>query len=375
MDIVFDTNSLHYDYRLKGTAINKVVIAAKTGNHRVYIPEVVQREMEKHFKQDLENLYKEIDKGVKRYTSITGEKGTHAINDAIFKNHLRNYHRNLKKRMKDLGIHTLKLARNAESTLMNKAVNKKKPFKESGVGTPDVLIWQSIIAAAEKYSGVKSITSPRIIFVTNNSDDFCDKKTIPNLHPDLLNDLAELEIPFQVIKIVLTTEDAFELIYESSDEIIAKDIKNFISNTSFLKHDLYINLTKKIMDFLPGQTFEPEEVGLPDFYESPTIDMFYEDFYFEQGTVQKLSDEDISIDWDISVTCLLDIFVPKSELGYIDKENAASVYDYNWNDHYAAAQIEKKIWFTLAIITNEKLETIESFEMTINEERNTQREN
>lgn len=54
----------------------------------------------------------------------------------------------------------------------------------------------------------------------------------------------------------------------------------------------------------------------------------------------------------------------------MDDDEAPSVYDYDWNDHYVAAQIEKNVWFTIDLNIDAKLFTINNHSIEVNEDKN-----
>lgn len=369
MDVILDTNSLHNDHFLKGADIDKLSITAKKGGHIICIPEVVVQEMKKHFIKTLEQSYKQVGKGFRDFERITGENMKNPFAMRILKKFTKEYEKLFRNRCKELNISILTIPKNEEDTILKKAVKRLKPFKDSGAGYPDALIWSTILQRAEKFSEDEVVGSPRIIFVTNNHTDFCESDAYA-LHPDLISELNDLEINPAIIKVSPNLDSAFKLIFESSDEIIRKDIMKFIESASFYKSDLNDQVIKRIMKYLPYKSFESDEVGFPDSFESPTIDMFNEDFEFEIESIDVLSENEIAIKWNVSLTCLFDIYVPKADLAYFEDDNMPSVYDYNWNSHYVAAQTEKKVWFTVEVIVDHILHHIQSFEMDINEEIN-----
>lgn len=370
MDIILDTNSLYNDFLLNGADINKIVIKARNKGHNVCIPEVVTHEIIKHFGNAADGAYKHIEKGLKDYERATGESLKSPLTKELLDAQIKGYPRKLRKRIKELGITILAIPEGQEHTLMVKAVNRKKPFKDSGVGFPDALIWTTILKRAEKFSEEEAVASPRIIFVSNNHKDFCGSDKF-DLHPDLCKELIAMGIRPEVIKIVPSIEETSKMLFVSSDEIVKKDIVRYVSASDFKSSELYKEITKRIMKYLPFKSFQPEELGLPESFEDPSIDMFDEDFEFVLDSVEILSNTEISIKWDVSLTCLFDFYVYRGDLSYFE-DDMPSVYDWDWNKHYVAAQKEKNVWFTVEIIADEKLKRIESFEVDIHPEKNSE---
>lgn len=368
MDIILDTNVINGDFLLKGLDLEKLCITAKENDHVVCIPKIVLIEMEKHYIQALKEGYKQMERGANIFEKLINAAVERIVTIKELDSHTSNYHKVLRERIKELGIKILPIPRDINGTIINKAVYRRKPFKESGVGFPDALIWHTILQTAKRFSGDMAVSSPRIIFITDNHNDFC-KSADCELHSDLIEELEEEEINPVAIKIVKKMEEAFKMLYVTPDITLAKDISKFLSKRNFSSTDFYKEVVDRVMKLLPFMSFESDEVGFPDSFESPTIDMFEEDFKFELQAIDVLDKDQVSIKWNMSVTCLLDIYIPKSELGYFE-DHSPSVYDYDWNDDYVAAQQEKNIWFDVEAIADNKLQTVENLEIEINEDKN-----
>lgn len=65
-------------------------------------------------------------------------------------------------------------------------VAKRRPFKSSGAGTPDAVIWMTVLAAAA--------TGAQVFFITDNYNDFCDPGDEGRWHGDLVGDLEGMGI-------------------------------------------------------------------------------------------------------------------------------------------------------------------------------------
>lgn len=74
--------------------------------------------------------------------------------------------------------------------IVQRALQRKKPFKADGsTGYRDYLVWLTCLEVARSYS------SEEIHFISGNTRDFADANDKEKLHPDLLADLAEMNIP------------------------------------------------------------------------------------------------------------------------------------------------------------------------------------
>lgn len=78
----------------------------------------------------------------------------------------------------------------AHEIIVQRALQRKKPFKADGsTGYRDYLVWLTCLKVAKSYS------SEEIHFISGNTRDFADSNDTKKLHPDLLADLAEMNIP------------------------------------------------------------------------------------------------------------------------------------------------------------------------------------
>lgn len=74
--------------------------------------------------------------------------------------------------------------------IVQRALQRKKPFKADGsTGYRDYLVWLTCLEVARSYS------NEEIHFITGNTRDFADPNDREKLHPDLLADLVERNIP------------------------------------------------------------------------------------------------------------------------------------------------------------------------------------
>ncbi|NII23552.1 DUF4935 domain-containing protein [Pseudoflavitalea sp. X16] len=368
MYIVLDTCSINNDFNLDSTRINRLSILAKEGDHIIYLPEVVILEMKKHFRDALTEFQKQSGKAINDFNRLTSENHNSPITPESIEKSVRSYGRSLQKKMKALGIKPLATPTGNEDLIAEKAVNRKKPFKVSGEGCPDVLIWVSILRLAEEFAENPSIGAPRILFVTNNYKDFCASENF-DLDPELLNDLADFGIEPAVLKVIKNINEVFDMLYTPAITLQSSDIMRYVNSNAFLASDFMEMAKKQFMKYLPYKMFDADQVGFPGIYENPTIDMFYEDFTFEFDPVEVLGAGKIALKINASVTCLFDIYIAKSDY-YCMEEFEFNVYDRDWNDYYVAAQQEKNIWFTIELIADEKFGSIQSCDITINEHKN-----
>jgi len=370
MDIVLDTTCLHKDFFLKRRDLQELCTHAAKNGHVVYLPWVVMEEMKKHYREELESIQAQGDRNIKDWLQLTGEVNANHITSEKIRKYCREYSKKLKSRIRELGMTVLPMPEDSIQLIAEKAVNRKKPFEENGAGCPDALIWCSILQLAKRFSEKDRIPHSGIIFITNNHTDFCVSKKKRELHEDLKADLDDIYVDTNIVQVVADLGAASASILKYTTAFLSKAIKTHIAGAAFMQSSLISEIKDRLLKDLPFTACEYGELGFPACFESITIDSIYEDYTFEAEEVEVLGKEEIAIRFNVSVTCLFDMFIAKSEYYTSFEEDGPSVYDYDWNDHYVAAQDEKEVWFTVDLITDAHLSAIQHFEVDINETKN-----
>ena len=82
--------------------------------------------------------------------------------------------------------------------LVKRATTRRKPFNQNGVGYRDSLIWETTLSLATRLD-------TQIVLLSENTNDFGDDER--ELHPDLIEDLAERELPRDKVILISSLED------------------------------------------------------------------------------------------------------------------------------------------------------------------------
>jgi hypothetical protein len=226
--------------------------------------------------------------------------------------------------------------------LIEKSYEMKKPFKDSGEGHKDYVVWKTV------REGVNAETAwPPFIFLTNNTKDFCelDQSGKHILHSDLSSEIdvpARTPIIYTSIKAAFDTELSPNLEGMSLDDIpsLENDIDSMVGE--FLLQELPHNS----INALDGMPFN-DEISISS-VGAHSINAV---------TLKKVGEEVI-----ITVTGMVDIEV----LGFMDKfdfyqHDGADVFvvDGNWNDHVmlVSSAIETPFELTIFYSTIEHVVT------------------
>ncbi|WP_337003219.1 MULTISPECIES: PIN domain-containing protein [unclassified Microbacterium] len=189
--VIFDANPLYGLRTLSGAGFGSLLALARLRVIRLVVPEVVVHELarqgakefnDKHSK--LRNAVKELNDaiGAARSVDVIARPGAAvdgpeplertAVYEAL---------------VTFLGGKRVRIARYPEvsvAELLERDLDRRKPFSETGKGFRDALIWATI----RELCAEQNPETP-VLFVTNNSDDFWASKTKMELHPHLRDEL------------------------------------------------------------------------------------------------------------------------------------------------------------------------------------------
>jgi PIN domain len=236
----------------------------------------------------------------------------------------------------------------------------RKPFSATGKGYRDALIWASIV---ELCSGLTDADT--LIFVTNNSSDFChgDETTVASeLLTDLPTGLRVLRYPD--LKAMLSQHEwpteAPPTPNLEEEPSLAEQMKQAIASAC---------------DRLVGSEIEdpyspdPRGRGLSfDFGDWPLPTGL------ETITVESVEPDLASLDWEVydadetrqlakayvDATVVVDGYM--SHADYYGHEESVGTHDADWNEHYAWVYVERSLRLTFDAFITPDLDTVEHVE-------------
>lgn len=185
MLVVLDTNAFHSDVhgtqpRLSGILDGPLNQAA----FEVFVPEVVMLELDKQFAQRSNRVVRDINKAVGTHKGELAALGM-ATPEAmtVDDDAVSDYREHLEERLAKAGAKILPVPDNLSAAL-EWAVHRRKPFKQTGEGFQDAVIWLSILELACQ-------RSESIAFVSSNSKDFAEPDSDSKLASELRRDLID----------------------------------------------------------------------------------------------------------------------------------------------------------------------------------------
>lgn len=179
MIVVLDANVFCADYRLRGGAFQVFLDGLVKIGARCCVPDVVLDEVLEMHRKHLADASAKLRRANHSWLQLTGVHLTAPPTEDDFAACAKEYREYLAEIFENYGIDTLPYPEISHRTLVGRALNRRKPFRDSGVGYRDSLIWATLVSLRKAEYGL-------IAFVSSNSKDF---GVAPNLHSDLLIDL------------------------------------------------------------------------------------------------------------------------------------------------------------------------------------------
>lgn len=203
--------------------------------------------------------------------------------------------------------------------LVEKSYALKKPFKESGEGHKDYVVWKTVVGEI-----TKETATPPFIFLTNNTKDFCDIDAAGNhiLHSDLS---SQIDDPARKPRVYTSIKGAFDAELSPSLEGLAID-----DIPTLGEHDIYSMVGEFLLEDLPRRSLYGLN-GIP-FNDEVSISSIGEhtvDFV----SLKKVADEVvITVNGNVEVEA--DGFIDKFNFYHLEDGKAdVFVVDGDWNDH------------------------------------------
>lgn len=240
--VLLDSTVVVSDFRLRSAAVQGLFARAKSGQLRIVVPEVVIREAVVRFEQSLAELA-----AVERKTgTLAGRLGVdrpdHCLDPAA---EVTRYEVELRDTLRDAGADVPPPAPTPHLDLMERAARKIKPFKASGAGYRDALIWETALAYAR---------GGEVALVTANHLDFAETSDeVALVAAGLRSDLFRIGEEYDRVIVCRTLATAIEYLF-AADERLAEELN---ASPPASAQDL--------IDLLPGvlPVAEDPALGLP----------------------------------------------------------------------------------------------------------------
>lgn len=190
--VVVDTTALFPDPMLRSVDSRLLLSAANEGLVRLIVPAVVVAEAVRHYRREIRSQYATVRTALARLDRLAvapeGTVDTTSLS-AEFVKAFNEYRVRLTDAVEDVGGEIAKWPTTSHESLVSRDLAERRPFRASGKGYRDALIWETVLdAIARAPSGSEAI------LISANASDFCGDKG--HLHEHLQDDVLEA-IPSQ----------------------------------------------------------------------------------------------------------------------------------------------------------------------------------
>ena len=347
--IFIDTNIIYNESFFRSSWVESFLKACAVLQISVVIPEIVLDEVKGHFTSVLSVRKIAFQKAERELEKLINLDAQPLDVPAISQN----YSNFLDEIMVEHGVIVAPYTEIPAKEIITKSYECIKPFKKSGDGHKDYLVWESV-----KSHILKTSTSSPNIMLTNNIKDFSKDESIGKntLHPDLAVQIQpnHLRPSIQLsMKAVLDAEimpllQGLEL--EDIPSLGQPDIEH-ITNTLLL-------------DDLPQRT--AFGIGGVPFSNDISISSVGE-AKIENVNLAK-ADDQVVIKISGSVEIEVDGFIEKFELHRAEEMSRISVWDHNWNDHVAAVSTSVETPFEISVFYSLDDEKVVGHEIVLPDE-------
>lgn len=328
MNIYIDTNAIIEENFFRSAYGPSLLRAAHFLGLKVYIPAIVVDEAKENFSRRLREKLRSYNKSFKELKSLIEiESSEIDIDEKI-----EEYQFWLDKVLDDYGVVILSYPEVPLKDVVAESYKGKKPFKDSGEGYKDFLVWKSIQKNIKE-----STSSNKNYFITNNTKDFCENTQGVNvLHRDLLDGLEVERKPevythlkqFFNEKILpqlqgIELADIPELSKESVEDEVQKILEEELSSYS-------------------AHGFE----GVP--FGNEVVAHLVSEAEIGNITLKKIDEDEVLITATGTVEVEVDGFMDKHEY-YSEDYEELSLVDGDWNDHMVAVSYTLQVPYELAL--------------------------
>ena len=195
MNIFIDSNVLFQDYFFENKSNKNLLEYCKRGFFNIYMSEIVRLELRRQFEKEMLFHNSELKKLEKISNRL---KNKIEIPKIDIEKALKKYDHFYNNLSIIENYYILNFKNNFLPDIVDRAINKRKPFTEEKSELKDAIIWKTYSDYVEN----NDITD--CILLTNNVSDFCDKNDKTKIHAELLKDTNKFKVintSFEFLKI------------------------------------------------------------------------------------------------------------------------------------------------------------------------------
>lgn len=248
MNIFIDSNVLYQDYFFENKSNKNLLEYCKQELITIYISDIVRLELRKQFEKEI--LLQIVD--LKKVSKIVNRLKFHInIPEIDLNKELERFDDFYNNLLKINNFHILQYKNDFLPDIVDRAINKRKPFTEEKSELKDAIIWKT-------YSDyVESINILDCILLTNNTSDFCEKNDKTKIHKELQKDTKKFSVinsSFEFLKLNANVLESPENQFQAYMNLITID-EEYVFNLMYdnFEEELRGNIHDKIDKMHPSE--------------------------------------------------------------------------------------------------------------------------
>lgn len=311
---------------MTGLSSRTILGQAKRGKFDLVMPQVVFLEMVNKMRERIETATGKMAKGASSLRKIGVGDGIAPPDPAPL---TKKFTADLEARIADAGT-LVPIAGVGHEELVARSIKGTRPFRSSGVGYRDALIWLTVLEQADEHD---------VVFVSGNSKDFAEEG---KLHPVLAEEVAWCK---HSVTLLETVEEFIEKFVPPADQALAK-AQQLLSDAFFKA-----GLEGEIFDLLIDEGRWPYHSAIALVPNQPEgllnegplmIGVASGDpltVRIEDAVEFDPEDEVAVLTISVTAELLLDLLFDKGDAHWLlESEAEISFYDFDYNETYAAGQ-------------------------------------
>lgn len=341
MKVVLDTSVAIKEGYLRSASAHAFFKAAKLLGVSVCLPEVTCDELLGRVDLEIKKQAEAFDKASKKLAELTGKPVPRVDPDEAFSD----YEDWLIGILDQYDAEILKYPEISPKELVKASYTGRKPFKKSGEGHKDYLIWRTLLTLAEEEP------KQEIVFLTRNTHDFCDEKSEPpGLHPELANHLSEGAARVRVV-------EELGLLF---NEVLAPKLEG--ANPEDIPDDIFERAQGAVVELLTDYSAYGFE-GLP--LQNELHISYVDNVLLDPPVLKVLGDDEILARFSGTVDAEFSGFMEKSEYYSYDGALDINVWDSDWNDWVMMVTTSDQLSFEVELIVAKASKELTGIEIKI----------
>jgi len=224
------------------------------------------------------------------------------------------------------------------------AVDRRKPFKESGEGVPDAAIWLTVLELAE--------SNDEVLLVSSDGD-FGTGRSPASLHSEMASDLIERHLPDGRVRLVTDVKLLVDEIVAPMAEAEAR-AQRLVTDP-----ELSGRIRDGIQRALLYTPIPQDDLRLGVDLDSDPQPIALDVDHLELVSVREVSDGQLSMEICALADLHLDVAVFKADFAIADDDSPITISREDLNDHYFQGEAEIAAWLTLDVYTDLSVENLE----------------